>query len=602
MDSELVGLVLIVTVGVGAQWLAWRLRLPAILLLLIAGVVAGPVSGLIDPDALFGELLLPGVSLAVAVILFEGGLSLRLSELGDSAAVVWRLCTLGAVLTWALAAGGAYYLLALPLGLALVFGAILIVTGPTVILPMLRQLRLSQPAASVLKWEAILIDPLGALLAVITFETIRLGAAAQTSPLMTLLASVGIGVSIGVAAAALLAWMLSRYYVPDHLRSPLVLATLAGVFLTANLIERESGVLAVTVMGVALATQRRAPTREILVFKENLRVLLISSLFVVLAARLELGELRALAVPGALFVAWLVVVVRPLEVAVSTIGSSMDWRHRVVLMTLAPRGIVAAAIASLFALQLGYDPTLDGSMLIPLTFIVIVGTIVVYSVAAPLAARVLGVSNLDPQGLLLVGAQSWSRELAGVLQECGIGILLIDDQWAYVHKARMAGLAAEHTNVLSEHLADETDLDGIGYMLALTPNDHTNALCAVHLAEVFGSANVYQLPSEEGGPRRSERDAPAYLSGRTLFRDDASYQHIARMAGEGAEIRRTSMTEEFDMQAYRARYGESALPMLIVDRDGRVSIFSSDQTPRPREGDTLIGLVKEPSEAAEAEG
>lgn len=596
MDSTAVGLVLILTIGIGAQWLAWRLRLPAILLLLVAGVLAGPVAGLVDPDALFGDLLIPGVSLAVAVILFEGGLSLRVAELGDAGAVVWRLCTLGAVATWALATAGAYHLLALPFSLALVFGAIIIVTGPTVILPMLRQLRLKQPAASVLKWEGILIDPVGALLAVVTFESIVLAAPAQTSPLLTLLASVGIGVTLGVAAAALMVWMLARYYVADHLRNPLVLASVAGVFLAANAIEQESGLLAVTVMGLALAAQQRTPTRAILEFTENLRVLLISSLFVILAARLELDQLAAVAGPGAVFVAWLVVVVRPLGVAVSTLGSSMSWRHRLVLMTLAPRGIVAAAVASLFALELTHHLTIDGSMLIPLTFMVIVGTILVYSVVAPLAARVLGVSNVDPQGLLLVGAQSWSRELASALQECGVKVLLIDDHWGYVHQARMAGLAAEHTNVLSEHLADETDLDGIGYMLALTPDDHTNALCAAHLSEVFGRANAYQLPGEGSGPRRSERDAPAYLRGRTLFAGHASYQHIARMVGEGAQIRRTSMTDEFDLEAYRARYGDTALPMLLIDRDGRVSMFASDQEPQPRDGDTLIGLAVEPTD------
>jgi NhaP-type Na+/H+ or K+/H+ antiporter len=601
VEHELVGLVLILTIGVGAQWLAWRLRLPAILLLLSAGIIAGPVSGLVDPDALFGDLLLPSVSLAVAIILFEGGLSLRLTELGTAGGIVWRLCSVGAATTWAMAAFGAHHLLGLPVELAVIFGAILIVTGPTVVLPMLRQLRLAQPAASVLKWEGILIDPIGALVAVITFESIVLGAGAEASPLVTLLASVGIGTTLGIAAAAVLTWMLGRYYVPDHLRSPLVLATVAGVFLAANTIERESGILAATVMGIALAVQKRTPTREILDFKENLRVLLISSLFVVLAARLELSELRALARPGAAFVLWLVVVVRPIGVLLSTAGSSMSWQHRIVLMTLAPRGIVAAAVASLFALQLSYHPSLDGSTLIPLTFIVIIGTILFYSIAAPIAARALGVSNLDPQGVLLIGAQSWSRELAQALKKCDIKVLLIDDRRGYVQKARMAGLAAEHTNVLSEHLADETDLDGIGNMLAVTPNDHTNALAAIHLAEVFGSANVYQLPTEEGGPLHGERTAPAHLRGRTLFRDDASYPQIARMFADGAEIRCTSITEEFGMEDYRLRYGESALPLLIVDRKKHVSVFTRSNAPQPRDGDTLIGLVREPTPTENAQ-
>jgi len=593
VEHELVGLVLILTLGIGAQWLAWRLRVPAILLLLSAGVIAGPATGLLEPDLLFGDLLLPGVSLAVAVILFEGGLSLRLGELGDTGRVVSRLCSIGAAVTWGLATVGATMLLDLPFELAIVFGAILIVTGPTVILPMLRHLRLSQPAASVLKWESILVDPIGALLAVMVFESVTLGSAAENSPILSLITSLGVGTLFGLAAAAALTWMLGRYYVPDHLRSPLVLATVAGIFLSANLVERESGVLAATVMGLALGAQRHTPTREILEFKENLRVLLISSLFVVLAARLELSELRSLVVPGGLFVAWLVLVVRPLSVVVSTVGSSMPWRHRVVLMTLAPRGIVAAAVASLFALQLSHVPSIDGSTLIPLTFIVIVGTILVYSALAPLTARALGVSNLDPQGVLLVGAQAWSRELARALQDCGIKVLLMDDRWGYIRKARMAGLHAEHKNVLSEHLGDETDLDGIGHMLAVTGNDHTNALCAVHLSEIFGSARVYQLPTEEVGLLRGEHQPPSHLRGRTLFRRDASYAKVTTLFSGGAQIRRTSITDEFGFDDYRLHYGEDAIAMVLVDRNGKVSVFAAGDRPRPRKGDTLIGLVKE---------
>lgn len=600
VEPELVGLVLILTLGVGAQWLAWRLGVPAILLLLAAGVVAGPVAGILEPAALFGDLLLPGVSLAVAVILFEGGLSLRASELGDTAGVVWRLCSIGAAVTWGLATLGATSILDLPFALALVFGAIVIVTGPTVILPMLRQLRLSQPAASLLKWEGILIDPIGALLAVITFESIAFGPSAESGPIVTLIASVGIGTMLGLAAAALLTWMLGRYYVPDHLRSPLVLATVAAVFLAANAAERESGVLAVTVMGLALGAQTRTPTREILEFKENLRVLLISSLFVVLAAGLELDELRKLAAPGALFVAWLVIVVRPVSVLLSTLGSRVPWSHRFVLMSLAPRGIVAAAVASLFALQLSYIPSIDGSSLIPLTFIVIVGTILCYAVLAPVTSRLLGVANLHPQGVLLIGAQAWSRELASALQACGVKVLLMDNQWGYVRKARMAGLAAEHVNVLSEHLIDEVDLDGIGYVLAISANDHANTLSALHLSESFGSANVYQLAGEESGLLRGEHSPPAHLRGRTLFRQDASFVRLAGLIGDGASIHRTSITDSFGFDDYRLRYGDDAVAMLLVDPAGKVSVFAAGDRPKANNGDTLIGLVKEPMPAEPA--
>jgi hypothetical protein len=268
-------------------------------------------------------------------------------------------------------------------------------------------------------------------------------------------------------------------------------------------------------------------------------------------------------------------------------------------MTLAPRGIVAAAVASLFALHLTHDHDVDGSSLIALTFIVIVGTIIVYAIAAPIAARALGVSTSNPQGVMLVGIERWSRELATALQETGVKTLMLDGNWAAVRRARMDGLEAEARNVLSEHLADEVDVDGIGHALMLTPNDHTNSLASIHLAEVFGRANVYQLTADQGDLRRSGQKAPSHLRGRRLCNREATYSTVLRMIGEGAKIRRTSITDEFGMDSYRKRYSDVAMPLLIVRPDGRVAVFAADQTPRVAPGDTLIGLVP-PDDATSA--
>ena len=358
MHSALASLVAILVLGIAAQWVAWRLRLPAILLLLAFGVAAGPLMGIVEPDQLIGPVLFPAVSLAVAVILFEGGLSLQLAELREGGLVVWRLVTVGAVVAWVGTALAAHWVAGLTVELAALLGAVLVVTGPTVLVPLLRQVRLRPSLASILKWEGIFIDPLGAILAVLVLEGIveethqAIGAVTLTG----LGASLAVGVLLGAAGAGFLVTVVARHRIPDFLHNPVVLATVGSVLAAGNVVRAESGLLAVTVMGMTLAWQRKIPIQGILEFKESLRTLFISTLFIVLAARIDLAELAAEVRPSLLLLAILVVIVRPVSVLVATIATGLSWRERMLLMLVAPRGIVAAAVASVIALRLAESP------------------------------------------------------------------------------------------------------------------------------------------------------------------------------------------------------------------------------------------------------
>ena len=494
-DQVLVGLAGIAVLGVGAQWLAWRLRVPSILLLLAVGFVAGPVTGFLDPDALFGEILFPLVSLAVGLILFEGGLSLRARDLRAMGASVWSLVTVGALITWVMATWAAQVLLEFEAGPALLLGAIVVVTGPTVVGPLLRHVRPVGTVARVAHWEGIVIDPIGATLAVLVYETFPAATTAgfaETAQAMGLemLYTVLGGTLVGGLGALVTVVILRRFWVPDFLQSPVLLMLVAGAFTASNLMQAESGLFTVTVMGVFLANQRFVSVKHIIEFKENLRVLLIASLFILLAARVSPADVRELGWAGPAFVIFLILVVRPAAVFVSTMGSSLSRKERVFLAWLAPRGIVAASVASVFALRLGQA----GDGLVPATFMVIVGTVTVYGLTAAPLARRLGLSNPNPQGVVFASANPGVRAIAHAVQTAGFPVLLVDNNRANINSARMEHLATAYTSIMSEHALDAAEEAGLGRLLAMTADDDVNVLATLHFRELFGRVEVYQLP------------------------------------------------------------------------------------------------------------
>ncbi len=591
-EKVLLEIVAIIVLGVGAQWLAARVRLPSILLLLTFGFIAGPLTGVLKPDERFGDLLFPAASIAVALILYEGGLSLRLSGLRGGGRVVRNLCTFGALVTWIVGATAGHLLLDLEIGIALLLGAVLVVTGPTVVGPLLRSVRPTGPVGPILKWEGIVIDPIGAVLAVLVFEFIRSsGAGAGAAGVVgTLAKTVLFGGGLGLVGARMLTLLIHRYWVPDFLQSAVSLMLVVAVFAAANAIQSESGLLAVTVMGIALANQKRVDVEHIVEFKENLRVLLLSALFIVLAARLRFEDLTAVGWSGVLFVAVLIFVARPLSVWVSTIGMGLGRGERLFLAWVAPRGIVAAAVASIFAMHLEEHGGHAGThLLVPIAFLTIIGTVAVYGLTAPLVARKVGVAVANPQGLLLVGAQRWVRALAVLLRKRGYTVLLVDSNREETAAARMEGLPTYTGSILGEGVLDELNLGGLGRLLAVTPNDWVNALAVRRFARVFGSAECYQLPPT--GASQDKRGHHRHLQGRWLFGAEHTHADLSWRSGERATVKATPLTEEFDYAAFQARYRDSAVPLLIVTANGRLSVMTADDPPAPVAGQTVISLL-----------
>ncbi len=395
-DAQLIGLAAVVVLAIGGQVLAARLRAPSILVLLVLGLVAGPVTGLLDPDALFGEILFPVVALSVSIILFEGGLLLNFDELrGDASTVVRRLLVVGVPVTAVAGALAARTLLGVSPPIAALLGAVLTVSGPTVVLPLLRFIKPAEQVSVVLKWEGIFVDAIGAALTVIAFEAVlATGAAPEPAGAalrvgVTLLA----GGVVGTIGAFLLVLVLDSHVVDARLEPAVTVMMVLAAFVAADLVRAESGLFSAIVMGVVLANQHRIEVGRIEEFKETLGTLLTGTLFILLSARLGLDELVAEFPEAVLLTLILVLVVRPVATWLSTVGSRFTWRERAFIGWMAPRGIVAAATASLFAFRLEETDVADVERLAPLTFLVILLTVAVYGLTGQPMARALGVAG-----------------------------------------------------------------------------------------------------------------------------------------------------------------------------------------------------------------
>lgn len=574
-------LALIIGVGAAAQWLAWRTQVPSIVLLLAAGLILGPATGAVDPDALLGDTLFPLVSLAVAMILFEGGLDLPPSELRATGTVVRRLISIGALVTFAVAAWSATWLFDIGPETASVMGAVLIVTGPTVVGPLLRFVRPSGPTGRMLRAEGILIDPIGATAALLAFEVAlrEEPGEAVTSVLGVIALTLAAGVGLGLLLGWLLGLALHRFLVPDHLVNPIALAVVVVGFVVCNEIQEEAGLLTVTVMGIWLARQSSAVVRRMLEFQESLRTLLISTLFLLLAARIDAADLRDLALPSLAFLAILVLVARPLSVLVSTARTTLSWRERVFLMSVAPRGIVAAAVSSVFALRLEEVGVEDAQTIVPVVFLVIIGTILVYGFLAGPLANLLGVAESDASGVLIVGAHPTARELARELMAQSVPVVVVDTDAYNVWRAASSKIPARRLNVLAPETEHVLDLRGIGRLLAMTSNDEVNTLATARYARMFGRSGTYQLAPTV---KPVGEAVPAELLGRVVPIDFRTMDERMR---DGWHV----VTVPVDETTAEEIGSERLLPIAVV-ADDRVEIVSGDTT-APRRG-AVIGLSR----------
>lgn len=609
MNQEaVVALSVIGIVAIVCQWLAWWIKLPAIVLLLIAGIVLGPMTGWLNPEALFGDLLFPMVSLAVAVILFEGSLTLRFEDIRGLQKVVRNILTVGVLITWSSVAVATHFLLDFPWGLSILFGAIMVVTGPTVIVPMLRTVRPNAKISNILRWEGIVIDPLGAILAVLVFEvllSIELQGHASVGHTIYMFGkTLLVGLSIGAIAGYLFGIVLRKHWLPEYLHNVATLALVFATFAVSNEISEESGLLTVTVLGIWLSNMKNVSVENILDFKEDLSILLISGLFILLAARLNFESFLQLGMGAVLLFLFIQFIARPVKVFLTTIGSDLSWQEKTMISWIGPRGIVAAAVTALFALRLQDIGLEKADLLVPLAFAIIIGTVVVQGSTAKFLANRLGVAEPDDSGFLIIGANSVARVIAKALNDNGFRTRLTDGSWTNVKEARMTGLETYYGNAVSEHADRHLDLIGLGQVLALTPQSELNALAGLRYKTEFGSNHVYFLSTDkEKDKERSEAKSRKAVShdSHVLFGNEITYAKLASLIARGAKVKQTKLTENFGLEDYLQQHGRRVTPLFAFNARKRLRFFTAAESMQPETGWTIVSLVQDDSETTTTE-
>lgn len=597
MESIAIKLAFIGAAGIAAQWLAWRLRLPAIVVLLAAGFVAGPVTGFIQPALDFRKVYEPAVGLAVAIILFEGGMTLNLRDIRETSKGVRRIVLLAGPLTWLGATLAARFIGGLEWPVAIILGAVLIVTGPTVIMPLLRSSRLKARPASLLRWEAIVNDPIGALFAVISFEVFLVvhGSHEAEGLLLAVVIAFAFSLVAGLGVAQFLLWAFVRGHVPEYLKAPVLFAAVLTVFAISNLFLEESGLLAVTIMGIRIANSRIASLGELHRFKETITVLLVSGLFILLTAALDATVIATLDWRALGFVVALLFVIRPAAVALATIGANLSWQERLLTAWIAPRGVVAVAVASLFGARLVASGVEDGERMVAFTFAVVTATVILHGFTLGPLARILDLRMTAKPGLLIVGGSRWATALGSRLKDMEVPVTIVDSNWNHLIDARQAGLDTHYGDALSEHAHHNIGIGRFDALIAATDNDAYNALVCTDFGPEIGRNNVYEIGVREPSERRALRFT---IGGRQLFHPGLDFREIRDLYASGWTFQTTRLTDEFTVDDYRARRSEDARTVLWRKPDGALVFDTRKGDTAPQENDVILSFAPpRPTEA-----
>ncbi|GGD01962.1 sodium/hydrogen exchanger [Thalassobacillus devorans] len=594
LDSNLFLFMMIGLLGIGSQWVAWRFQWPSIVVMSVVGLLAGPIFGFMNPEETFAGVYDPIISIAVAIILFEGSLKLSFREIKGLERSVVRIVTLGAFLGWILGSFTAHYVAGLSWAVSFVIGGLLIVTGPTVVLPMLRQAKLKPRPASILKWEGIIVDPLGALLAVFSYEIIRflvLEKVSVTELLLFFLVS-GFAVLLGWLLGWCIAWMFKHGYIPEFLKSPIVFVVVILCFTIPNEIMHETGLLSVTAMGVTMANMNISSINDMRHFKENISVLLISAIFIMLTASLSLDTLLSMMEMEILwYVILMLFIVRPLSILLSTIRTELSLKERILVGWIAPRGIVALTVSGYFASVLVAEGFEDASILVPLTFGLVFSTVVVHGFSITWLAQKLGIAANATPGVLIVGSNHFTIKLASAFRDLEVPVLLTEASWERVQLAKQNDFKkVYYGEILSEKTEYRLDLTPYDKLVAATELDSYNALVSTNFMAEFGRSNVYQLSlkSDEEGHLN---DLAHTTHGNILFEEGMSWEALTKRIEHGFVFQAEELSESFTLKDYEAQLPDDSVMIAILKNEGSVQFFTSENKLEGQPGDKVLSLV-----------
>ncbi|TSI11760.1 sodium:proton antiporter [Lysinibacillus sp. BW-2-10] len=588
-ETTLFQLTAVIVLGILSQWIAWRFRLPAIVVMSLAGLIVGPCLNIFNPQESFGEVFSPIISLAVAIILFEGSLSLDFREIKGFRHSIYRISTLGAFIAWILGSLAAHYLAGLSLDVAFVIGGLFIVTGPTVILPLLRQAKLKERPATILKWEGIVVDPFGALVALFALQVVFWvnDFITGTSLLLFFGASI-LAAIIGAGAGFLLGRLLEHGYIPEFLKSPVVLTSVLLVFVVSDMVMHETGLLAVTAMGIVMANMHLTSIRDLLHFKENISVLLISSVFIMLTASLTVDTLLdILNWRMLLFVLAMMFVVRPISIWLSTIGVGLTNQERTLIGWIAPRGIVALTVSGYFADVLTNAGFSDGNILTALTLALVFATVLAHGFSIRWLSRKIGLQATEEAGIMIVGGSAFTAVLAEAIQSFNKPVLVMDRSWGALFESRQLGIKTEVGDILSEHTEYHVDLTPYEVLVAATEDDAYNALICQRFVPELGREHIFQTPIHIGDPS----DYSKSFGGRKMFDQEYDIHTLNRFVEEGYMIRKTQLTLTYTMDHFLQDDAHKTIPLFAVDEDNHLFFLADGKKRAIEPGTTIVSLT-----------
>ena len=600
---ELAGIIIL---GILAQWVAWKFKIPAILPLILIGLLVGPIAAAylsedgtkwIEPVWNGEKGLFPGdglyyfVSLAISIILFEGGLTLKRAEIKNVGPVITKLITLGAAVTFFGAGIAAHLIFGLSWELSFLFSGLIIVTGPTVITPILRNIPLKKDVSAVLKWEGILIDPIGALVAVLVFEFISVGGGGDftKTALMEFGKILLFGTSFGFTFAHALAYAINKKLIPHYLLNVVSLSAVLLVFVESEVFAHESGLLAVVVMGMVLGNGKLKNLKELLYFKESLSILLISILFILLAANINIEDLLLLYNwKTAVLFTLVVFVIRPLAVFLSTHKSNLKFNEKLFISWVGPRGIVAAGIASLFGSKLLKEGVPGAEYITPLVFMIVLGTVLLNATTARLFAKMIGVFLKDSNAILFVGASSPARLIAKYLTDNDKRVVLIDSNKNFIDEAKKDGLEAFSVNIYDDDLIDNIELNDVGYLIAMTGSEAVNDYAVNSFSEAFGEHGAYRLATSKE-IRNGNSDAK-----NKLFSPKDDYINLSEAYRDNPKIYEVAIKSEDEYKKMLSKlFNELRSVLLFVKKGEHIYLIPEfEKSGETKEDCTLIYLGK----------
>lgn len=588
LESILFQIVAIIALGIMSQWLAWRFRLPAIVVMSLAGLIVGPFLGLLNPKESFGDIFNPVISLAVAIILFEGSLSLDIREIKDSRKSIFRISTIGSFIAWIAGSFAAHYLAGISLDVAFIIGGIFIVTGPTVIMPLLRQAKLKERPATILKWEGIVVDPFGALVALFALQVVLWSNDSITGHSLLLFFGASIlSAVIGAGAGFLLGKLLEHGYIPEFLKSPIVLVSVLLVFVLTDTIMHETGLLAVTAMGIIMANMHLTSLKDLLHFKENISVLLISGVFIMLTASLSVDTLMdILSWNMLIFVLVMLFIVRPLSIWLATIGVGLTTQERILIGWIAPRGIVALTVSGFFASVLKEEGFPDADIITALTLALVFATVLAHGFSISWLAKKLNLRATDEAGVMIVGGSRFSAVFGEALQSFNKPVLVIDRSWGSLNHARQLGLRTEVGDILSENTEYHVDLTPYEMLIAATEDDAYNALICQHFVPELGREHIFQTPRHTGDPGGYNKS----IGGKILCDEEYDIHALDRLIEEGYMIRKTQLTDQYTLGDFMGDKEHKTIPLFAVDSENNVVFLATAKKRSFDVGTTIVSL------------